>query len=178
MVCLATTGAWGAAPVPHDLQAALLVKVLDYDRSLVERVPGDLPILLVWEESRSRSRADCRAMAKALAPMEGKPVRGKRVRVERWQLPSDVAGAELERRLRGAGAVYLCRGTTQAKRVVRAAMSVGVLSVEADREAVERGAMIGFGIKENRPRLFVNIASIKTAKIRLDPRLLVIADRL
>jgi hypothetical protein len=162
--------------VPVELQVPLLLKVLDFDRSLRER-PGEAVIILVafqsgFPVSRDlRERLDSSRGSAGSASIQGKPVR--------WVFLDVTGAAALEREVRGqdAAVVYLApMRSIDLGALTAAAAAGGALSVTGDLDYVSEGVAVAFGTRGGRPSILINLKAARAAGADFGAQLLQLAE--
>ena len=164
--------------VPHEVQAAILMRLLTYDRALSARTvgAGGAVVLGIVAKSEDRSSASAQAgLAQAISVLQAGrvPLRLAVVttgyegaaNLGEWLAKNKVQvlyvapglGAELEE----------IRGVCAPKRVV---------TVTAVRDFVGRGLVAGIVLKGDRPGILVNLPAATAAGMDLDPKLLALSE--
>lgn len=163
-------------PVPADLQAGLLLKLLPYDRALKERAGAEVVVVVAYQP---RFRLSSEAKNKFVRTLEhdaaghilGLPLRLVELPLEE---STDFA-AELKRA--SADIVYLAPlRAVDVEALARAAREARVLSFTGVPEYVHRGAMVGIAERKSRPSLVINLGATRAAGVDLRSELLSISQ--
>jgi hypothetical protein len=156
--------------VPPAIQAALTLRILEYDRALKTWAGGRLTIGVVAKETGSADMAEYR---EALA---GRDAQGLPLKAVEHAYADD---ASLNRWVQREGVrlVYVSPdlGTSGAK-VVAAGAARQLPTLVATRAHFEAGAALGIVQKGDRPHILVGLAPAKAAGMDLDPKLLQLAE--
>jgi hypothetical protein len=170
LVALPLFFAWGASgadeiPVPLDLQAQLLSKVLTYDRSLASRAGDRVRMLLVGKPSDPTSMPGIRQMRQALGALDTLGGMQHEEDVIEFTTPANLA----ERTKNGRfSVVYLGSGFHGDVENIRAALEpFAVLTVSANPEDVSRGIVLGFDLVSGRPKLVLHLTQGRKQRIDL-----------
>ena len=159
-------------PVPADLQAGLLLKLLPYDRALKERAGAEVVVVVVYQP-RFRLSSEARTdFVRTLEHDAAGHILGLPLRLVELPLEesTDLA-VELKRAT--ADIVYLTPlRAVDVAALARAAREARVLSFTGVPEYVPRGAMIGVAERKNRPLLMINLGAARAAGVDLRAELL------
>jgi hypothetical protein len=165
-ICLARDVAYAEdIPVPIDLQATLLSKVVGYDRNLPERAGDRVRTVLVGKPSDPTSMPFVRQMRKALGAIE---TFGLLPHVEEI-IEFTNAAALLEKcKSERISIVYLGPGLHDDIEPIRDALQpLSILTVSANPEDVPRGIVLGFDLVYGKPKLVVHLAQARKQRIDL-----------
>jgi hypothetical protein len=150
-------------PVPVELQATLLAKVVSYDRNLATRSGDRVHVLLVGKPSDPTSMPFIRQMSQALS------AQGPFDRLAHdEEIVEYIDANELARRCRASRAsiVYLGPGFRLDIDAIRGALeSLSVLTVSAAPEDVSRGIVLGFDLVFGKPKLVVNLGQSRKQQV-------------
>lgn len=166
----------GADDLPPEAQADVLLRALSFDRSLEERSGDSLRVLVVHDgepESERRATAQARAFEnEAEDSLLGLPVEAEAV--------AFATTRELLKRVRrgGIGAIFLDESATAATQsVLQVTRAARIPSLGCTREMAERGTALGVTADaDGEPRLLVNLRAAEIEALRLEPRLLQLAE--
>ena len=163
-------------PVPADLQAGLLLKLLPFDRALKERAGSEIVVVVVYQP-RFRLSSDAKSVfIKTLESDAAGHVGDLPLRLV--ELPLDEStdfAAALQRA--AADVVYLAPlRAVDIAALARAAREARVLSFTGVPEYVPQGAMVGIAERRNRPSLVINLGAARAAGVDLRSELLNIAQ--
>lgn len=175
LALLGVVGPAAAESVAPDLEAALHLKILTYDRNLKSR-GNRLVIGVIYKAGAEPSEKSRSAMVSAFQAL------AKKVTVQGLK-PSVVAVAfeagTLAKRLQDAGVnvIYVAAGLDEALGgIAETAAQLKVPTLTARRGDVERGLAVGVVAADGKPRIVVNLAAAKAAGMDLDPKLLGLAE--
>lgn len=159
-----------AQEVPADIQAALVLKLLGYDRKLAERSPADVMLVAVIGTDDGQAQSKFQAL-------QGRKIQGKRVKVE--MLPANgTQPVKAALTSLGANVVYLSSKVEagRAKDAIAWADQNQVPAFGGTRALAEQGAAIGFTVAKGKPRFVVNVVASRKQRIELPARVLRLAD--
>lgn len=158
--------------------AALILRILSYDRNIRERSSGDRAIVLVlYQPGNSASEAERTRVMSALNRM------GEHTTVANMHA-SAVDHAFRDRnalisaaRAAHASALYVCAGLSSSVPEISAvAREVRALSMTSDRDGARRGLGVGLVADGSQVRLVVNLSAANAEGARLDAALLRLAE--
>jgi hypothetical protein len=148
--------------LPVRVQAQLLAKVAEYDRSLTSR-SGERTILLVARRGSAGSIAQASALGRELAQFSQIGGGAHKERVLEVGSAAEVGGAAREA---GAAMVYLSSDLLDLVPGIAEALSgVTVLSVGSASGYAEKGAVLGLEEESGRAQLVVNLPQSKRQNI-------------
>lgn len=152
-------------PVPIDLQATLLSKVVSYDRNLPERAGDRVRTLLVGKPSDPTSMPFVRQMRQMLGAIEAFGTLQHSEEIVEFT----TAGTLLDRcRNERISIVYLGPGLRDDVEPIRAALEpLSILTVSANPEDVQRGIVLGFDLVYGKPKLVVNLVQARKQRVDL-----------
>jgi hypothetical protein len=163
------------AAVPSDLQAAIFVRVLAYDRALKSRVGKTLTLGIVFRSSDDASKRIRQSMLRSFGDLDpsiqGLPCRlvshayGDARRLAEWVDEADVDVLYVTSGLDGAIADI---GELAAEKKLTTLTPV--------REYVEQGLAVAVVARNDRPQLVVNLTATRAAGIDLDPKVLQLSE--
>lgn len=162
--------------IPPTLQAAILAKMLAYDRALKTRVGPSIDVGVVFKESDKASSEAAEGLLAAFGAMSTRPVQGLPLRA------SSHAFKDAERlgqwmKTGGVDVVCVVTGLVKERDTIRSvSQSAKAVTVGADRSQVEGGLAVAVVLKGTTPRILVNIASAQAVGMDLDPKLLELSD--
>lgn len=159
-----------AQEVPADIQAALVLKLLGYDRKLTERSPNGVMMVAVIGAGDEGAGAKFKALS-------GRKIQGKQVKVE---MLSDNGTQPVKATLTSLGANVVYLGSKveagKAKDAIAWANQNQVPTFAGNRALAEKGAAIGFTVEKGKPRFVVNVAASRAQRIELPARVLRLAE--
>ena len=158
-------------------RAALVFRILSYDRNLRERTSERVTVLVAYRDGDRRSEAESRGIVGALNAL------GRRTRI------AGLPGRAIPHRFQGAGdlqravtreraaAVYVCAGLSEAvSDISRVARSQDSLSLVGERALARRGLGVAIAAEEGTFKLIVNLRAVREEGARLDAALLRLAE--
>ncbi len=158
------------AVVPPSVQAALTVRILEYDRAL-PTWNGGAATLLVGVVSRERSAAEDYRRGLEGQRAQGVPLSA----AEHVYRDAASFGRWLEHER--VGVVYLAADLGgDAAAAVAAATAHNVRSIVATREHFRAGATLAIVIRDDRPHILVHLARSRSVGMDLHPKLLELAE--
>lgn len=174
MLCMLGGSALPAqgAEVPVETQVPILFKMLTYDRTLAERSGETIHLGILSVPGNEASRNGAAAFADVLRAQQDKTVRGRPFAFvtvayrDGTDLPAVLAEQDVD-------VLYVPRGCGGVLDEVRsAARASGVLTLAADADDVRDGLSIGLELKDDRPRIVVNLEALHQEGHDLESRAL------
>ncbi len=177
LASLALTPAVAQTRASPTAMAALVLRVLSYDRTLRARAPqGRVRVLAVYRPSVAGEREGCEAMARAIG-MLGRSVKVSGMNTDATAHPFS-SGASLTAAARGFQAVYVCGALdASVSAVAETARALSLLTMTSREEDVHAGLAVAI-VSEPRLHLVVNVTAAAAEGAGLDPALLRIATLL
>ena len=173
-IALAVSSA-GRAEAQAARDAALVLRVLSYDRNLSSRAPSQREILTVFAPGDSSSERTCRDLASALSALGSRVTvadRRVRARAHAYRDPTSLAQA-----MQSAIAVFVCGGLEgSVGAIARATRAQSVLTLTSDESQIRGGLAVGILQGRNQTRLVVNLPASRAEGARLDAALLRLAE--
>lgn len=158
-------------------EAAMVLRVLNYDRSLATRAgSSSVTLLTLYDESDQRSRRFCESLSRAVAQL-GRAVRvgGKQPQAKLVAYRGTADLVARARRERAVG-VYVCPGLEPETASISAATrQARLLSITPAERPVRDGLTVGLVRGGSQLRLFVNVTAARAEGARLDAALLRLA---
>lgn len=158
-------------------QAALILRILSYDRNLAQRASGGVTILVTFRESDGGSRQESERITAALNAL------GRRTTVANMHARavavaySDAASIASAASRESAVALYVCQGLGNATRTISgAARSAHLLSLTGERSALNQGLAVGLIANGSEVQLVVNLPAVEAEGARLDATVLRLAE--
>ncbi|WP_224373008.1 YfiR family protein [Hyalangium versicolor] len=169
--------AMAAEDLPPDRQAALMLRVLPYDRNLRERAPEAVTIAVLYREGRAESEAYGLDMAAALQDAaRGAQIRGLPVRIVSIPYASPEALEAAVSRSQ-VTAVYFCPGLTDAEEsILGVTQRYKVLSFSGRESDVRQGLSIGLLRRGSKAGLLVNLRAAIAEGAELQPEMLAVSE--
>lgn len=160
--------------VSPNAQAALVLRVLGYDRGLRGRAPsGSVNVLTVFKAGDAASEASCQNLARAINQL-GRAVTVSGMRTRATPVGFTSADA-LAQSAQGAQAVYVCPGLDASIAAISgAARRRSLLSITAREADVRAGLSVAI-VPGAQLRIVVNVTAASAEGARLDAALLRIA---
>jgi S1-C subfamily serine protease len=164
------------ALVPADLQAAIITRLLGYDRALKNRVKSAVVIGVVVkpsERSSAKAEQEIRQAFEAL----GKPeAQGLPLRLASHSL-KDIATLGPWLTEARVSLLYVTPGLEgEVDAISKACADAGIPAVSPVRSFVERGLAVGVILKSDRAGILVNLPVARAAGMDLDPKLLGLSE--
>jgi YfiR/HmsC-like len=149
-----------------NLQAELLAKVIEYDRSFPARAGERAHVLIVVKEGNPDSSRFASTMQTALGRRDQIAGLPHDEQIGAFTTATDLAAACRERHI---AVIYLGPGFGEVEvGAIRAALEgVDVLSVAAVPEYVEQGIVLGFDLISGRPKLLFHLTQAKKQHVVL-----------
>lgn len=162
--------------VPADFQAAILIRVLSYDRA-VKRGAGNSVVVGIVAKSEDRSSTQAQAgLAKALSALQSGWVQGLTLKVVTtdYKDAADLAAWVAEKNVQ---MLYVSPGLSKELEGIRGVcVDKKIASITSVRDFVERGLVAGIVLKGERPGILVNLKAAMAAGRDLDPALLTLSE--
>jgi hypothetical protein len=164
------------AEVPANLQAAILVKMLAYDRALKTRAGQSVGIGILYKAADDDSVKMKDNLARAFAAVSSRPLQGLPVQITDHAFrDADQLGAWLASS--GVDLVYVTGGLGKERDAIRkACLAARTLTSGPGRSDVEAGLTVAVVLKGEAPHIVVNVASAREVGADLDPKLLALSD--
>ncbi len=156
--------------VPGAVQAAMMVRILEYDRSLTTRASGTISVGVVARDTSATSVSEFRQA------LSGRDAQGIRIQVaEHPYRDADTLIRWMERA--GLALLYVSADLgTDARSVIAAATARGLATLTATRKHFDAGGTLGIVVRDEKPHILIDLASSRTAGMDLDPKLLALAE--
>lgn len=140
-MCIGNTVLAQNIPVPENIQAALLSKVLQFNTNIAQK--ETIKMLVVYDDESNLSK--------------DKFING----LEKFIEVKAVKPIELEQNIVNNNVVYFMSGL-QDKKYTTLCKTHNTLSVTGAIEFVEKGEIsLGFGLENNKPKILVNLTSLE-----------------
>lgn len=159
--------------VPVEVQMAILLRMLEFDRDLVDRVGDEIVIGIAYQR---RNRASLNARDAILGMSRGESsVMGVRVKYVTIAIPSDGSiGDSLG--ASGVEVLYIPPlRSVRLEEIIAAASEHGVLTWTGVVEYFGKGVAVGVGAKGGRPEIVIDLDVAKAAGVRFSSQLLKLA---
>jgi hypothetical protein len=164
------------ADVPANLQAAILAKMLAYDRGLKARAGDSVGIGIVYKEGDEASLRAKGELLRAFEAVGSRAIQGLPVRTaEHAYRDAEQLAQWLD--AKGIDLAYVTSGLAKERAAIRkACVGKKTLTSGVDRADVEAGLSVAVVTKGTAPRILVNIAAAHEVGADLDPKLLELSD--
>jgi hypothetical protein len=158
-------------------QAALLLRVLPYDRNFPKRVTDTVTIAVVYRERNLKSETYALDVAMALKDL-ARTVRPRNVPVRvlsiGYSSPEEFEALIGQNR---AAAIYLCPGLNDVvESIAETTRSYKVLSFSGRESDLRETASVGLLRRGTRPALVVNLRTAQAEGADLEPELLALSE--
>jgi hypothetical protein len=175
--CLGMPLSLGAeVPVPPKLQAAILSRVLAYDRTFKARAGGAVRIGIVAKAGDKESASSQAQMIKAFQGVDPPTIQGLPVTVS-GHAYSDPAALVQWIETEQINALYVTDGLSGAQEAIGLACAQKkIVSMTGTKSFVEKALAIGVTLKSETPKILVNLKAAELAGMSLDPKLLQLAE--
>lgn len=159
-------------------QAALILRILSYDRNLPQRASGQVvSILVTFRESDASSRDESARVVAAINAM-GRRTTVANMHARAVAVPfTDAASLRAAASREGAAALYVCQGLgNQTRAISGAARAAHLLSLTAERDALAQGLAVGLVANGAEVQLVINLPAVEAEGARLDATVLRLAE--
>ena len=160
--------------VPSELQAAIITRMLGYDRALKGRIGSSLTIGIVvkgGDRAAARMESELQQAFAAQGSVQGLPVSAKG--------HAYTGAAPFAEWITGQGidVLYVAPGLDKELEAIRAVCAEHrVASVSPVRAYVKQGLAVGVVARGESPGLLVNLAVAKSTGMDMDPKLLSLSE--
>jgi hypothetical protein len=178
-VCLMAGGPVGAAeamPFPPDVQIALLLKVLTYDRSFQYKAKSGVTIGVVYVPTDPESVKAKDEVLQTLARVSDRTIKNLPIKFVPLEY-KDAVSLEKAVRAHKVNVFYIAPGNAAGlPALLKMSKTFAITSATGVPEFVERGVAIGIGIKaDKKPDILINLPASRTEGSDFDASLLRIA---
>lgn len=165
----------GDLPAQH--QAAMLFRILPYDRNLATRAGDEVVISVVYRDNDAGSTAAQRELVDALTRFAAKTkVAGLPAKVQPLAFTTAAKLTE-ELRRTSSSAVYLCPGLGDGlASILQVTRAEAVLTFTASEAYVRSGASVGVVRRGDKAAILVNLSSSRAEHADLDSAFLELAE--
>lgn len=175
-VILPTASADNGA-VPLELQAKLFLTALTYDKNLEKRADALLNIGIVYFTDAPQSKQEAENFSNTLKEFKDKKISGRRFKTV---LLAYNGNGDLKKKLveEGIDVVFIARGEKQqVEKLLKLTQSEKILSCTSKAEYVATcGVTIAVGLKDNKPKIYLNLSSAKREGADFSAKFLRIAE--
>jgi hypothetical protein len=163
--------------VPVDLQIKLILTALTYDKNLESRANGELNIGILYFPESPQSKQEADLFAKTLEAFKDKKISGRSF--NGIVLTYDDNG-ELRKKINEhkIDVIYIAQGERELiERVLKVTQSKKILSCCGKAEYVSTcGVTMAVGLKNNKPKLYLNLSSAKQEGADFSAKFLRVAE--
>jgi hypothetical protein len=179
IVCLVGAGQAAAAeamPFPADVQIALLLKVLTYDRSFQYKAKSGVTIGVVYVPTDPDSVKAKDEVLKTLARVSDRTIKNLPIKYVALE-NKDAASLEKAVRANRVNVFYIAPGNAAGLQgLLKMSKTFAITSATGVPEFVDRGVAIGIGIKaDKKPDILINLPASRNEGSDFDASLLRIA---
>lgn len=163
------------APVPADLQVTLILKVLTYDRRLLQESTTEVNVGILYFPSNAGSVAARNAVEQILQQFADKTVKGRPIRHVAIEYTT---AAELQSRVvaNRINVLYVAPGNSEhLESVLQVSQKNGIVTATGVPDYVTRGVSVGIGLRQDKPHILINLTSARSEGSEFDASLLRIA---
>ena len=158
-------------------EAALILRILSYDRNLSRRASGTVLILVAFLPGNAASESERTRIMSALNALGARTTVASMPARAAEHPYRDAAGLLAAMRAQRAAAVYVCSGLAgQVSAISGVAREASSLTMTADGDAVRRGLGVGLVADGSQVRLMVNLPAVEAEGARLDAAVLRLAE--
>jgi hypothetical protein len=158
-----------------EAQVPLLLKVLTYDRNFERKAGRELAIGIVHDPSDRDSAQATDAVGSALFKLASRTVKGlplKYYTIE-YTGPADLERFVKEKRI---SALYVAPGSVKSlPALLKLSDELDLITLTGIPDYVRRGVAVGIGLNQDKPQIFINLASARAQGSDFDASLLRIA---
>lgn len=164
-----------AMPVAADIQVALLLKILTYDRSFTYKAKSGVSIGVVYVAGDPDSVRVRDEVLKTLAQLEGRTIKNLPIRYAPIEYRDPVT-LEKAVRTNRVNVFYVAPGNSGSlAALLKLSRTYAITTVTGVPEYVTRGIAIGIGAKAGKPDILINLPASRNEGSEFDASLLRIA---
>ncbi len=173
LLVMASTQVAMAVELSTEQRARLLLKVLAYDRNISNRGLDKVKLLVLSRKGDPSSALESRGMADAWTnASKTNTIGGLPVECTATEYRDDLELSEL-----GVAAIYVASGLEdQLDQLTEKTRAARVLTLASSEEYVSAGVSVAVVVREDRPKVLVNLASAQKEGASLDARFLHLAE--
>ena len=162
-----------AAEIPGPVEAALLLKLLSFETSRAPADPTHVRIGILFDSTKPISVQDMKRLSAGLKRAS------KKVRVKgRTAVVVTIDESDWRNgKLPNLDMVYLAVGIDHSSALTHTRRK-RLITACGDRDVLRAGAVFGVLEKSGRPSLAINVAAGRAAKLKLDPRVARLIDKI
>ena len=162
-------------PIPVNLQIPLILKILTYDRELLQKSKSELTIGILYSAADPSSVQAKDDVSRILQQLADKTVRQLAIRtvVIEYKGAGDLQATVSASRI---GVLYVTPGSAgQLDQILRVSRSQRITTATGVPDFVQSGVAVGIGVRQEKPQILINLASAKSEGSEFDASLLRIA---
>ena len=166
-------------PIPPDVQVALLLKILTYDRSFQYKAKSAVSIGVIFVPGDPESVQAKDAIVKTLGQLGGRTIKNLPIKsvlipfTNAKDFPADLKKAW---QTNSVNVFYVAPGSSALlAEVTKLSHAQGVTTATGVPEYVNQGIAIGIDAQQNKPQIVINLPSSKSEGSEFDASLLRIA---
>jgi hypothetical protein len=164
-----------AMPFKADVQVALLLKILTYDRSFQFKAKSGVSIGVVYVASDVTSVKARDEVVKTLESLAGRTIKNLPIKFTTVEY-KDVKQLEAAVRANKINVFYVCPGNTDSMAaLMKMSHTFTITTATGVHDYVKLGISIGIGAKQDKPEILINLASSRSEGSDFDASLLRIA---
>ena len=181
LIVAATTLLVGLPPAARaqgrSSEAALILRILSYDRNLRGRASQHVTVLVLYKSGDGASESARSNIVRSINEIgRGVTVGGLPARAVDHSFTDSTALVRAARSV-GAAAVFVCPGLSASNsQIAQATRRASLLSITQDEGSVRAGLSVGIVRSGSRLRLVVNVNAARSEGARLDAALLRLAQ--
>ena len=163
--------------VPLELQAKLLLTALTYDKNLEKRAGEQLDIAILYFPWIEHSQEEAESFSKTLEQFKDKKIAGRNFNA--FLVPYD-GDSGLQEKIAGkhVEVMFIAGGTERMlKEITQLTREGKILSCTSKADYVSSyGVSIGVGLKNNKPKIYLNLSSAKEEGADFSAKFLRVAE--
>lgn len=163
-------------PFPPDVQLALLLKILTYDRSFQYKAKSGVSIGVVYMPGDAESVKAKDEAAKALGQLEGRTIKNLPIKftVVEYKDPKQLEAAVRANKI---NVFYVAPGNAASlAEILKVSHTFGITTATGVPDYVKKGVAVGIGSKQDKPEIMINLPSSRSEGSDFDASLLRIAN--
>ena len=150
--------------LPYNIQSVLILRLLAYEKNIETRATnGVINIGILYNSADTSSRTELAKIKNALKILKSKGLKIKGYDFNLYTIPLGTENDLISiLKIRKIKVLYITTGNRDfIKMITRVTRKLDILSITSDKPAknVKNGISVGLGVKENKPKIYVNIKS-------------------
>jgi hypothetical protein len=163
-------------PFPADVQVALLLKILTYDRSFQYKAKSGVSIGVVYVPGSPESVRVKDDISKTLGQLAGRTIKNLPIKFTVIEY-TNPAAVDKALRAHGVNVIYVAPGNSDSlEQILKLSHTYGMTTATGVPDYVKRGVAIGIGVKQDKPQILINLPSSRSEGSEFDASLLRIAE--